>query len=66
MSRLRPFVGMRYDGLYRVVSVRLPKNANGGLYEQFKLERLQGHADIDVQRPTAKERRDEERIRLGY
>ncbi|KAK8086664.1 hypothetical protein PG994_001638 [Apiospora phragmitis] len=35
-----PRCGLRYDGLYRVDTVREKKNASGGLYEQFKLVRL--------------------------
>ncbi|KAK6824825.1 YDG/SRA domain-containing protein [Apiospora arundinis] len=35
-----PQYGIRYDGLYQVTEIRQTKNANGGLYEQFKLVRL--------------------------
>ena len=54
-SQYAPRCGLRYDGLYRVVTVNHPKNAKGGLYEQFGLERLGGQAEIDVLRPNARE-----------
>ncbi|KAI7546395.1 hypothetical protein KC331_g5650 [Hortaea werneckii] len=54
-SRYAPSFGMRYDGLYTVVSVSYPTNAKGGMYEQFKLERREGQVDIDmlVRSPSA-------------
>ncbi|KAK4544273.1 hypothetical protein LTR36_004483 [Oleoguttula mirabilis] len=54
-SRHAPSVGLRYDGLYRVVSVSRPKNAKGGLYEQFKLERMGEQGEINQFRPNARE-----------
>ncbi|KAI6897011.1 hypothetical protein D0869_04975 [Hortaea werneckii] len=56
-SRYAPSFGMRYDGLYTVVSVSYPTNAKGGMYEQFKLERREGQIDIDmlVRSPSAVE-----------
>jgi hypothetical protein len=68
-ATLRPTVGIRYDGLYRVVGTQLKTNANGGLYEQFKLERLAGQrplSDFIKSRPTAKEVRDFDRREDGY
>ncbi|OTA27740.1 hypothetical protein BTJ68_10785 [Hortaea werneckii EXF-2000] len=47
-SRYAPSFGMRYDGLYTVVSVSYPSNSKGGMYEQFKLERNNGQTDIDM------------------
>jgi len=65
----RPVVGIRYDGLYRVVAMQLRMNQRGGLYEQFKLERLGGQpplSDIVESRPTAKEVRDFDRRGDGF
>src|SRR3569833_2062305 len=45
-SAWAPSVGMRYDGLYRVVSLRHPTNAKGGKYEQFKLVREPGQLPL--------------------
>lgn len=61
-----PSVGIRYDGLYRVVEVRYPINRKGGMYEQFKLQREVGQLPIDRTRPTPNEIRDFEKIALGY
>jgi hypothetical protein len=68
-ATLRPTVGIRYDGLYRVVGMELKTNANGGLYEQFKLERLEGQLPLSSfvkSRPTAREVRDFDRRGDGY
>lgn len=66
---LAPAVGMRYDGLYRVTAQLLAKNQRGGLYEQFKLERLPGQPDLDTiarDSPTLQQRRDYYKIQDGY
>jgi hypothetical protein len=66
-ATLRPTVGIRYDGLYHVVQLRI--NMNGGLYEQFKLERLEGQrplSDFVKSRPTAQEVQDFDRREDGY
>jgi hypothetical protein len=68
-ATLRPTVGIRYDGLYRVVAMQLKTNTNGGLYEQFKLERLEGQpplSDFVKSRPTPREVRDFDRRDEGY
>ncbi|KAI0521593.1 PUA-like domain-containing protein [Xylaria bambusicola] len=41
-----PSCGLRYDGLYRVVGYRQRLNKKGGLYDQFKLERLEGQTPL--------------------
>ncbi|KAM0699129.1 hypothetical protein Q7P36_001175 [Cladosporium allicinum] len=67
--RLRPTVGYRYDGLYRVIAMQLKMNTSGGLYEQFKLERLGGQPPLDSfvkSRPTAQEVRDFDRRGKGF
>ena len=65
-SKYAPYCGLRYDGLYRVVSVRQPKNAHGGRFEQFRLERLDGQAPIARNRPTPREIDDFARVKDGY
>ena len=68
-ATLGPTVGIRYDGLYRVVGMQLKTNASGGLYEQFKLERLEGQPPLSTfvkSRPTAREVRDFDRRDDGY
>lgn len=68
-ANLRPTVGIRYDGLYRVVAMQLKTNTSGGLYEQFKLERLEGQpplSSIVKSRPTAREVRDFDKREDGY
>lgn len=61
-SKHAPFKGLRYDGLYTVVYVRRPTNGKGGLYEQFKLERMEGQDEMDKSRPNADDLRHEEQI----
>jgi hypothetical protein len=68
-ATLRPRVGIRYDGLYHVVAMQLKTNTNGGLYEQFKLERMEGQpplGDFVKSRPTAQELRVFDRRVDGY
>ena len=65
-SEFAPTFGYRYDGLYRVVTVKHPKNEKGGRYEQFGLMRLGDQAPIDGARPTAREVKDFQRIKNGY
>ena len=68
-ATLRPTVGIRYDGLYRVVAMQLKTNTGGGLYEQFKLERLDGQPPLSTfvkSRPTAREVRDFDQREDGY
>jgi hypothetical protein len=64
-----PSIGIRYDGLYRVTASRQQRNANGGLYEQFRLERMPGQpplADLYLDSPTQQQRADFERIDERY
>jgi hypothetical protein len=68
-TTLKPIVGIRYDGLYYVTDMQLKVNTNGGLYEQFKLERLGGQPplySIIKARPTAQEVRDFQRRHEEY
>ncbi|KAI0874544.1 hypothetical protein GGS24DRAFT_489943 [Hypoxylon argillaceum] len=53
-----PVCGLRYDGLYRVIHSRRRTNKNGGLYDQFKLERLPGQtplAELERTSPTTQQ-----------
>lgn len=65
-SVFAPSAGLRYDGLYHVVSEHRPKNRKGGLYEQYKLVREAGQPPIDLNRPSPRERADLEKVALGY
>jgi hypothetical protein len=68
-ATLRPTVGIRYDGLYRMVAMQFKTNMSGGLYEQFKLERLDGQLALSSfvkSRPNAREVRDFDRREDGY
>ncbi|KXX82471.1 E3 ubiquitin-protein ligase UHRF1 [Madurella mycetomatis] len=64
-----PAVGIRYDGLYRVVEHQNAKNKNGGLYDRFKLVRLEGQkslAEIHRSVPTQQQKEVEQQFREGY
>lgn len=65
-SEWAPTEGIRYDGLYRVTDVKYPFNKNGGVYEQFKLVRLQDQDPINKFRPTPRELRDFDDIKRPY
>lgn len=68
-SAFAPSVGIRYDGLYSVASVRTRKNPKGGLYEQFQLTRLTNQrplSDICLSVPTGQQQADFNRIKEGY
>lgn len=68
-SKWAPSVGIRYDGLYRVVAMEAATNAYGGLYERFELRRLPGQTPLEELRktsPTAQQRRDYHKIGEGY
>lgn len=68
-NALRPTVGIRYDGLYTVVRMDLKTNTKGGLYEQFRLERLDGQpalTSVAASKPSAAEVRDYYKRENGY
>lgn len=70
-SRFAPPVGIRYDGLYKIVGKECRYNSKGGLYERFELRRLEDidQPDLDdIMRtsPTTQERADFFRIKAGY
>ena len=61
-----PIAGLRYDGLYTVVSSATAYNGNGGAYIQFKLQRQDGQAPIATNRPTRREADEFAKVRLHY
>lgn len=58
-----PAKGIRYDGLYRIVSDGIAKNKLGGAYVRFKLVREGNQRSIDLGRPTQMERDVFERLK---
>lgn len=58
-----PAKGIRYDGLYRIISEGIAKNVRGGAYVRFKLLREAGQPDIDLNRPTQVEKDVFERLK---
>lgn len=68
-SAQAPECGIRYDGLYRVVSVESKWNEHGARFQLFKLVRQSDQRSLeDIQRGglTAQQVHDYERIHLGY
>ncbi|KAK3348222.1 PUA-like domain-containing protein [Neurospora tetraspora] len=71
-SPIYPTVGIRYDGLYKVVAQGFDTNKNNGVYKKFKLERLpdsenDGRSWEDVQKyPTREQRQHFDKIKDGY
>lgn len=61
-----PVVGIRYDGLYTVVSSRIRLNGTNGAYIQFCLQRLPNQPPIDLTRPTYNERLSSQSVSDGY
>ncbi len=49
-------MGIRYDGLYKIVAEEKRLNAKGGAYLRFKLVRQDRQAEIDLGRPDQRER----------
>ncbi|KAI4163987.1 MAG: hypothetical protein LQ342_002484 [Letrouitia transgressa] len=64
--RGRPSVGVRYDGLYRVVEEKVVRGEGEERYARFLLEREGGQREIERGRPSGRERRDFERVVEGY
>ncbi|KAI1263868.1 PUA-like domain-containing protein [Xylariaceae sp. FL1019] len=69
-NRRLPVAGLRYDGLYRVVACNEKKNTRGGLYEQFRLQRVEGQSAslgwIRKNCPTKSQLADYSRMREKY
>lgn len=51
-----PAKGIRYDGLYRIVSEEIANNAKGGAYVRFELVREAKQPNMDLSRPTQAEK----------
>lgn len=70
-SRFAPPCGIRYDGLYTVMGKVNKYNSKGGVFELFKLRRLQDTGQPDLEEivrssPTSQEQADFTQIGLGY
>ncbi|KAL2753149.1 hypothetical protein ACRALDRAFT_1072880 [Sodiomyces alcalophilus JCM 7366] len=68
-SRWAPPVGIRYDGLYQVVTVRSRHNQHGGMYKQFELRRLPDQESLESvmsRSPTPLQKEQFKAIRLAY
>lgn len=61
-----PSLGLRYDGLYRIIEEQERLNPNGGAYIRFKLVRLGNQPPMDLSQPTAVEQRDFPRYKNYY
>lgn len=61
-----PSHGIRYDGLYKVVSSRAVEKGEKEVYYQFELKRLPGQDPIDRSKPTPSQVRDFNRVSDGY
>lgn len=65
-SPYSPSKGIRYDGLYTITGEETRFNTHGGAYIRFKLTRNANQLEIDLTRPTAREKTLCDRVRLGY
>lgn len=65
-SAFAPKVGMRYDGLYDVITYSQEETAEGLRYWRFTLERQRGQVPIDRSRPSITERREYARMMQKY
>jgi hypothetical protein len=64
-----PAVGIRYDGLYRVVSEFQGSNGKGGTVVKFRLRRMGGQRALRTIRdsvPSREQIREEDRVKHGY
>lgn len=65
-SAFAPKVGIRYDGLYRVVDYSQQETSEGIAYWRFTLERLPGQVPIDRQKPSLEDRKEYARMMSKY
>ncbi|OTB07419.1 hypothetical protein M426DRAFT_318106 [Hypoxylon sp. CI-4A] len=68
-NRYLPSCGLRYDGLYRVVSLQERRNRKGGLYERFQLRRETGQTPLEeiiYTSPTPQQKRDLAALQQEY
>jgi SAD/SRA domain len=61
-----PAIGIRYDGLYRVVEKKTLTNKHNGAYWQFKLVRQDDQPPMNFVHPTPSEQQSTEYIKAGY
>ncbi|KAG0136932.1 PUA-like domain-containing protein [Tuber indicum] len=61
-SRWAPAVGIRYDGLYRVMTYEIEEDHEGKPYYRFELQRILGQEPINTSRPNSRERADFARV----
>ncbi|KAF5878453.1 putative ydg sra domain-containing protein [Botrytis fragariae] len=66
-----PAMGIRYDGLYRVIEGKVGTNGKGGKYWRFTLKRLRrvdgsDQVPINISRPTKEEVGLFEKVKEGY
>lgn len=64
--RSAPRAGIRYDGLYTVISMSIEKNGKGGAYKRFKLERRDDQDDIETNLPSQRLIDQFARVKDGY
>ncbi|KAL9066807.1 MAG: hypothetical protein Q9161_007313 [Pseudevernia consocians] len=58
-----PAKGIRYDGLYRIISDGIARNGRGGAYVRFKLVREANQRNIDLSRPSLVEKEVYDRLK---
>ena len=58
-----PAKGIRYDGLYRIISEGVARNGRGGAYVRFKLVREANQRNIDLSRPSLVEKEVYDRLK---
>lgn len=63
-SKWAPSVGIRYDGLYRVINYGVEQD-EGRPYYRFELRRILGQDPIDKNRPNPREQEDFRRVTGG-
>jgi len=66
VRNFKPMRYFRYDGLYQVLGSVTRTNRRGGVYERFKLERLDGQADINRSAPSEALCEKFDRVKQGY
>lgn len=65
-SAFAPKVGIRYDGLYKVMDYSQQETNDGVAYWRFTLERLAGQMPIDLSKPSNEQRKEYARMMSRY
>lgn len=65
-SAFAPKVGIRYDGLYRVMDYSQQETNEGVAYWRFTLVRLPEQAPIDLSKPSVEQRKEYARMMSRY